>query len=70
MPVQPEEAVLSGVDMETAESEDEITQIEDLKVSGYINFRNYFSTSSQFDVITWKSKQRGFTTENASKRCS
>ena len=33
MPVQPDEAVLSGVDMETAESEDEITQVEDLKVS-------------------------------------
>ena len=31
MPVQPGEAILSGVDM--AESEDEITQIEDIKVS-------------------------------------
>ena len=32
MPVQPGEATLSGVEMETAESEDEITQIEDTKV--------------------------------------
>ena len=32
MPVQPGEATLSGVEMETAESEDEITQIEDIKV--------------------------------------
>ena len=32
MPVQPGEAALSGVEMEGAESEDEITQIEDTKV--------------------------------------
>ena len=45
MPVQPEEAVLSGVDMETAESEDEITQIEDLKVSGNHNFSHIVGLS-------------------------
>ena len=32
MPVQPGEATLSGVEMEAAKSEDEITQIEDTKV--------------------------------------
>ena len=38
MPVQPGEATLSGVEMETAESEDEITQIEDNKVCFTIYF--------------------------------
>ena len=32
LPVQPGETNLSGVEMETAESEDEITQVEDIKV--------------------------------------